>query len=219
MAKKIGVLLSGCGVKDGSEIHEAVITILALDRGGAEIKFIAPDKSQMHVVNHKTGEVTGEVRNVLTESARIARGEIDDIADVKADDLDGLILPGGFGAAKNLVDFAVKGAACTIHPEVDRLINDMVKGGKVIGVMCIAPAVLARAMKGKKQVQLTIGNDKDTAAALEAMGAKHVACKVDGIVVDKDNKIASTPAYMLGPSIKNVAEGIEKLVAKVIELA
>ncbi len=220
MAKTIGVLLSGCGHLDGAEIHEATITLLALDRGGAEIKCLAPNKSQMHVIHHKTGDVTGEVRNVMTEAARIARGEIEDIAEIKADDLDALILPGGYGAAKNLVDFAVKGADCTIHPEVDRLINDMVKAGKPVGVICIAPAVMARAMKDKGiKVKLTIGNDKSTAEALEAMGAQHVDCSVDDIVVDEDHKVVSTPAYMLGPSIKNVAAGIEKLVAKVIEIA
>lgn len=220
MAKRIGVILSGCGYLDGAEIHEATITLLALDRGGAEIKMMAPNKSQMHVINHKSGDVTGEVRNVLTESARIARGEVVDIAEVKADDLDGIILPGGYGAAKNLTDFAVKGADCTIHPEVDRLLNDMFKAKKPIGVICIAPAVLARALKGKDvKVKLTIGNDQDTAAALEAMGAQHVECKVDDTVVDEEHKVVSTPAYMLGPGIKDVATGIEKLVAKVLELA
>ncbi len=218
MAKKIGVILSGCGYLDGAEIHEATITLLALDRGGAEIRCMAPNKSQMHTINHKTGDETGEIRNVLTEAARIARGEIEDIAEVKADDLDGLILPGGYGAAKNLTDFAVKGADCTIHPEVDRLLNEMIRAGKPVGVICIAPAVLARALKGKDvKVKLTIGNDKDTAAALEAMGARHVDCPVDDIVVDDEHKVVSTPAYMLGPSIKDVAAGIEKLVEKVLE--
>lgn len=220
MAKKIGVILSGCGYLDGAEIHESVITLLALDRAGAEIKIMAPNKSQMHVINHKSGDVTGEVRNVLTESARIARGAVEDIAEIKAADLDGLILPGGYGAAKNLTDFAVKGAECTIHPEVERLLKDMIKAKKPVGVICIAPAVLARALKGKgPKAKLTIGNDKDTAKALETLGAKHVTCKVDDIVVDEENKVVSTPAYMLGPSIKNVAAGIEKLVKKVVELA
>ncbi|TKJ40739.1 isoprenoid biosynthesis protein ElbB [candidate division LCP-89 bacterium B3_LCP] len=220
MAKKIGVLLAGCGHLDGAEIHEATITLLALDRGGADIKCMAPNKSQMHTINHKSGDDTGEVRNVLTEASRIARGNIADVADVKADELDGLILPGGYGAAKNLVDFAVRGADCTIHPEVDRLLNDMVKAKKPVGVICIAPAVMARAMKNKGiKVRLTIGNDKGTAEALETLGAKHVDCAVDDIVVDETNKVVSTPAYMLGPSIKNVADGIEKLVAKVLEMA
>jgi enhancing lycopene biosynthesis protein 2 len=220
MAKKIGVLLSGCGHQDGAEIHEATVTLLALDRGGAEITCMAPNKSQMHTLNHKSSEETGEVRNVLTESARIARGEIEDIADVNADGLDGLILPGGYGAAKNLTDFAVKGPDCTIHPEVERLINDMIKAKKPVGVICIAPAVMARALKDKGiKVKLTIGNDKGTADALEVLGAQHVDCMVDDIVVDDANKVVSTPAYMLGPSIKDVAAGIEKLVKKVLEMA
>jgi enhancing lycopene biosynthesis protein 2 len=220
MSKKIGVLLSGCGHQDGAEIHESVITLLALDRAGAEVRIMAPHKSQMHTVNHLTGKPTGEIRNVLNESARIARGQVEDIAEVKPEDLDALILPGGYGAAKNLTDFATKGANCTIHPEVDRLLRGLFEAGKPIGVICIAPAVLARALKDRDvQVKLTIGDDVDTAKALEAMGAKHVNCAVGDIVVDAKYKVVSTPAYMLGPSIKDVAEGIEKLVAKVMEIA
>jgi enhancing lycopene biosynthesis protein 2 len=220
MAKKVGVILSGCGFLDGAEIHEAVVTLLALDRAGAEIRILAPNKSQMDVVNHKSGQKTGEVRNVLTEAARIARGKIEDIADAKAEDLDAVILPGGYGAAKNLTDFAVKGAHCTIHPEVDRLLKEMFDAKKPIGVECIAPAVLARALKDRNvKVKLTIGNDKETAAALEALGAKHVNCPVDEVVADEKNKVVSTPAYMLGPGIKDIAAGIEKLVDQVLAWA
>jgi enhancing lycopene biosynthesis protein 2 len=220
MSKRIGVILSGCGFKDGAEIHESVITLLALDRAGAQVKIMAPNKSQMDVINHKSDQKTGEMRNAMTESARIARGNIVDLAEVKAKELDGIILPGGYGAAKNLTDFAVKGPDCTIHPEVDRLLNEMFKAKKPIGVECIAPAVLARALKGKGvKVKLTIGNDEGTAKALEARGAKHVTCEVGEIVVDTAHKVVSTPAYMLGPGIKDVAAGIEKLVKKVLELA
>jgi enhancing lycopene biosynthesis protein 2 len=220
MSKRIGVLLAGCGHQDGAEIHEAVITLLALDRAGVEIKMMAPNKSQSDTLNHRTGSKTGEVRNVLTEAARIARGKIEDLADVNPQDLDGLILPGGYGAAKNLCDFALKGADCTIHPEVHLLLKSMFEAKKPIGVICIAPAVLARALKGRGvQVKLTIGNDPGTAKALEAMGAKHVNCAVGDIVVDEQHKVVSTPAYMLGPSIKDVAVGIEKLVAKIVAMA
>ncbi len=220
MAKRVGVILSGCGFLDGAEIHEAVVTLLALDRAGAEVRILAPNKSQMDVVNHKSGQKTGEVRNVLTEAARIARGKIEDLADVKAEDLDAVILPGGYGAAKNLTDFAVKGATCTIHPEVDRLLKGMFDAKKPIGVICIAPAVLARALKDRNvKVKLTIGNDKETAAALEALGAKHVNCTVEEIVADEKNKVVSTPAYMLGPGIKDIAAGIEKLVDQVLAWA
>jgi enhancing lycopene biosynthesis protein 2 len=215
---RIGVLLSGCGVFDGSEIHEAVLTLLALDRAGAEIVCLAPNVEQAHVIDHLTQKETGEKRNVLVESARIARGEVKDLKDVRAADLDGLTIPGGFGAAKNLSDFAFKGQDATVLPDVQRLLSEMVAARKPVGAICIAPATLTRALSDKKP-EVTIGSDAGTAAAIEAMGGKHKTCTVDMIHVDEANRIVSTPAYMLGPSIKNVAEGIEKLVAKVLELA
>jgi len=215
---RIGVLLSGCGVYDGSEIHEAVLTLLALDRAGARIVCMAPDIDQYHVINHLTQEVSNEKRNVLVESARIARGEIKDIREVKAEDIDGLIIPGGYGAAKNLSDFAFKGAEATVNPDVGRLLSEMVAAGKPVGAICIATATLTRALSDRKP-EVTIGTDEGTAAVIEAMGGRHKACSVDMIHVDARNRIVSTPAYMLGPGIKDVAEGIEKLVAKVMELA
>ena len=214
---KIGVLLSGCGVNDGSEIHEAVITMLTLDRAGAETVCMAPDVDQLDVVNHLTGEATGEKRNVLVESARIARGNIKDISKVLAADIDGLIIPGGFGAAKNLSNFAVKGKDAVVNEDVKRLLNDMVSAGKPVGAICIAPATLTKALEGKNP-EVTIGNDIGTAGAIEAMGGRHKECSVDMIHVDSNNKLVSTPAYMLGPCIKDVAVGIEKLVNKVLEL-
>lgn len=214
---KIGVLLSGCGVNDGSEIHEAVITLLTLDRAGAETVCMAPDVDQFDVVNHLTGEATGEKRNVLVESARIARGNIKNIDEVRAADIDGLIIPGGFGAAKNLSNFAVKGKDAVVNKDVNRLLNEMVSAEKPIGAICIAPATLTKALK-EKNPEVTIGNDIGTAGAIEAMGGKHQECSVDMIHVDIDNKLVTTPAYMLGPGIKDVAVGIEKLVNKVLEL-
>ncbi|MDY6791260.1 MAG: isoprenoid biosynthesis glyoxalase ElbB [Thermodesulfobacteriota bacterium] len=214
---KIGVLLSGCGVNDGSEIHEAVITLLNLDRAGAETVCMAPDVDQLDVVNHLTGEPTGEKRNVLVESARIARGNITDVGNVKAADIDGLIIPGGFGAAKNLSNFAVKGKDADVNQEVKRLLNEMVSAGKPVGAICIAPATLTKALEDQNP-EVTIGNDISTAGAIEAMGGKHKECTVDMIHVDSKNKLVSTPAYMLGPGIKDVAAGIEKLVTKVLEL-
>lgn len=214
---KIGVLLSGCGVNDGSEIHEAVITMLTLDKAGAETVCMAPDVDQFDVVNHLTGEATGEKRNVLVESARIARGIIKDTSKVKAADIDGLIIPGGFGAAKNLSDFAVKGKDAVVNEDVKRLLNDMVSAGKPVGAICIAPATLTKALEGKNP-EVTIGNDIGTAGAIEAMGGRHKECSVDMIHVDSNNKLVTTPAYMLGPCIKDVAVGIEKLVNKVLEL-
>lgn len=215
---KIGVLLSGCGVYDGSEIHEAVLTLLALDRAGAEIVCMAPDMIQFDVMDHLTGQPMNESRNVLVESARIARGDIQNIRDLKASDLDGLILPGGYGAAKNLSDFAVKGMESEVHPEVKRLLSEMAQAGKPIGAICIAPATLVRALS-EICPEVTIGNDSATASAIEAMGGRHHIATVDSITVDLRNKLVTTPAYMLGPGIKEVAVGIEKLVVKVLELA
>lgn len=215
---KIGVLLSGCGVYDGSEIHEAVLTLLALDRAGAEIVCMAPDMEQRDVINHLTGEPMQETRNVLIESARIARGNIKEVRDLQADHIDGLILPGGFGAAKNLSDFAINGNHAEVHPDVKRLLVEMVRAGKPIGAICIAPATLTQALSGYSP-EVTIGDDPSTANTIEAMGGKHHIATVEDIHVDLKNKLVTTPAYMLGPGIKEVSVGIEKLVAKVLELA
>jgi enhancing lycopene biosynthesis protein 2 len=218
MAKRIGVLLSGCGVFDGTEIHEAVLTLLFLDRAGANIICMAPEATQHHVVNHLTQKENQESRNVLVESARIARGEIRNLKEIGADDLDALILPGGFGAAKNLSDFAFKGPEARIHGDVARLIEAMATAKKPIGAICIAPAVLARVLADRHPL-VTIGNDVGTARAIEAMGAKHADRPVDEICVDSANRLVTTPAYMLGPGIKDVARGIEKLVTRVMEMA
>lgn len=218
MAKKIGVLLSGCGVFDGSEIHEAVLTMLFLDQAGAEIICMAPDIPQVQVINHLTMEEIKETRNVLEESARIARGEIKKLSDVRAGDLDALIIPGGFGAAKNLSDFAFKGPGGEVNTDVKRLIDEMVAANKPIGALCIAPATVGMALK-EKSPELTVGSDEGTIGALQALGVKHTVCAVDEIVVDEENKVVSTPAYMLGPGIKDVAKGIEKAVKKVLSMA
>jgi enhancing lycopene biosynthesis protein 2 len=219
MAKKIGVVLSGCGVFDGAEVHESVLTLLALDRRGATAVICAPDAPQMHVVDHRSGQVeAGASRNVLVESARIARGAIRDVAEVKAEELDGLVLPGGFGAAKNLCDFAVKGASCDVHPEVARLVREVHAQGKPVGAVCIAPALVAKVL-GAERPKLTIGTDEATARGLEAMGATHVACEVTEMAVDRERKLVSTPAYMLGRRISDVAEGIDKAVDALLEMA
>jgi enhancing lycopene biosynthesis protein 2 len=173
----------------------------------------------MHVIDHGAGEpARGSSRNVLAESARISRGEIRDIATVATSELDGLIFPGGFGAAKNLSNFATDGGNCTVHPQVEKLVQDMNTAGKPLGFMCIAPAIAARSL-GRLKPMLTIGNDEGTAAAITEMGATHVNCTVEEIVVDETHKIVSTPAYMLGPSIAPVSRGIHKLVEKVLDLA
>jgi enhancing lycopene biosynthesis protein 2 len=219
MAKKVGVVLSGCGVYDGAEIHESVITMLALDRGGAEMVLCAPDAPQLHVINHLTGDVAeGEQRNVLVESARIARGDIRDVAAVRADELDALILPGGFGAAKNLCDFAVSGPECSVHPDVAGLVRDVHAQGKPVAAVCIAPALLAKVL-GEEAPELTIGTDADTAGAIQSMGARHVDCPVTEFVVDRERKLITSPAYMLASNISEAAEGIEKTVDALLEMA
>ncbi|WP_428558676.1 MAG: isoprenoid biosynthesis glyoxalase ElbB [Solidesulfovibrio sp. DCME] len=210
----IGVLLSGCGVLDGSEIHEATLTLYFLNKAGAKVVCLAPE-ADYAVVDHAAKAPTGERRNIRVEAARIARGPVADVAAVTADDLDGLILPGGFGAAKNLCDFADKGGQGTVVPSVAALIAAMHAAGKPIGAICIAPAVLALALGGH-QPELTIGNDPGTAQALEAAGARHVARAVDEIQVDAANNLVTTPAYMLGPGIADIAKGIEKLVETVL---
>lgn len=218
MEKKIGVLLSGCGVFDGSEIHEAVLTLLALDQKNVEIICIAPDADQMHVINHLTQEQLDERRNVLVESARIARGDIKDLKEVQASDFDALVIPGGFGAAKNLSDFAVSGKDAVVHPEVQRILQEMISSGKPIGAMCIAPATLTKAISGNNP-EVTIGHDQSTAFAIETMGGRHIPCDTDMIHIDQKNKIVTTPAYMTGTRIKDVNIGIEMLIEKVISLS
>jgi enhancing lycopene biosynthesis protein 2 len=214
---RVAVILSGCGFLDGAEIHESVITLLALDRAGAEVTCLAPDKDQLHVIDHQSGEVVeGETRNVLVESARIARGEIKDITQARAEDYDAVILPGGYGAAKNLCSFATEGGDCTVDAGVERFLLNAREAGKPVGFICIAPAIAARLYPG---VELTVGSDPGTAATLEGMGAHHKACAVESFVCDETAKVVSCPAYMLGPGIKDVAAGIEGLVSEVLRLA
>ncbi|MDJ0782736.1 MAG: isoprenoid biosynthesis glyoxalase ElbB [Desulfosarcinaceae bacterium] len=215
MAKNIGVLLSGCGVYDGSEIHEAVLTLLFLANHGAEVVCLAPDMEQVHAINHVSQVAETATRNVMVEAARIARGEIQSLDGLAAEKLDALILPGGFGAAKNLCDFALVGPDARVHPQVNSLLTAIHAAGKPIGAMCIAPAVVVRTL-GAASPRVTIGNDVGTAAGIAAMGGEHVNCTVEEICVDEANKIVSTPAYMLGPGISDIAQGIEKLVVQVL---
>jgi enhancing lycopene biosynthesis protein 2 len=217
---KVGVLLSGCGVYDGSEITETVLTLLFLDRLGATAVCIAPNIDQDHVVNHRTGKPEEGRRNVLDESARIARGKIQDLGKIRASDLDAVILPGGFGAAKNLSNFASAGSHAKVDPLVARLLREMHKARKPIAAWCIAPAVVAAALRDDPaHPKLTIGSDEKTARALEEMGAKHVVCPVEEFRVDEEQRIVSTPAYMYDATIGEVAEGIERAVKELVRLA
>ena len=211
------VLISGCGFLDGAEIHESVISLLFLSQAGATYEVTAPHKKQMHVVNHHTGEVcAGEERMVHEEAARIARGAVLDLSDVDVSKFDALMIPGGFGAAKNLCDFAIQGAGATIDPDAAALISSFHQAQKPIGAVCIAPAVLALALK---KGNLTIGDDAGTAEQLSKLGASHQNCAVTEVCIDADNKIATAPAYMYGNAqIAEVAEGIQKTISALLSM-
>src|SRR5690606_27648755 len=218
MTFKIGVLLSGCGHLDGSEIRESVLTLLAIDRAGAESVIIAPDKPQRDVINHLNQTPIPTERNILIEAARITRGKITPLSKVDWRALDALILPGGYGAAKNLSDFALKGAAATLDPELKNLILNFHQLKRPIGAICIAPAVLCLAL-GHLHPKLTIGNDPATAQLITQLGAVHHDCPANEAVIDDDLKIVSTPAYMYDDAaISEVAQGIDACVRAVLKL-
>lgn len=217
MNKKVAVILAGCGVKDGSEIHESVIALLSLYRHSAQPVFFAPDDEQTQVVDHLTGQVVDARRNMLQEAARIARGVISPLSSFNADDVDALIFPGGFGAAVNLCDFGASGEHCTVRPDVVSAIEAMYQQRKPIGAICIAPVIVARVL-GKHGVELTIGNDKSTSSKIELMGARHVDCRCDQVHVDRRNKVVSTPAYMLGKNAAEIEKGIDLLVKELLAL-
>lgn len=213
--RKFAVILAGCGVYDGSEIHEAIMTLYAIMNNQGEYEIFAPDMPQHHVINHITGEEMNESRNVLVESARIARGKIKALSEFRAEDYDAIIFPGGFGAAKNLSDFAFGGANCLVHPEVEKTVTEMVKHGKPIGALCISPALMAKILK--KPV-LTIGQDEGTAKTLESMGAKHKKTGHGEVVVDPKYKLVTTPCYMLDANILDIAEGADAVVKAIFKL-
>jgi len=216
MSKKVAVVLSGCGVYDGAEIHESVLTLLAIHRQGASYQCYAPDVDQAHVINHMTGEETGETRNVLTEASRIARGDIKALSELSANDADALVFPGGFGAAKNLSTFAFDGADCTVNKDVERVVKEFVAAKKPIGALCISPAVMAKILGSGT---MTIGQNADVASAIEAMGCTHQTTDHGEIVYDEAHKLVTTPCYMLEANIGQIADGAEATVKKVLELA
>ncbi len=217
---KVAVVLSGCGHLDGSEITEAVSVLVALDRAGADYFCCAPHGEQHEVVDHLRGEaVPGKVRYVLTESARIARGRVRDLGEVSAGDLDALVFPGGFGAAKNLSSFALDGAACGVQADVERLILETHGARRPIGLICIAPVLAARVLGARGHSPLlTIGHDAQTAAAIEAMGGRHQDCAATECVVDEQNRLVSTPAYMLGRGPAEVFGGIGRCIETLLRL-
>lgn len=212
--KKFAVILSGCGVFDGSEIHEATLSMLAIMMHGGAYQIFAPDIKQHHVINHITGEEMEEERNVLVESARIARGEISPMSSFIAEEFDALLIPGGFGVAKNLSDFAFKGAEAGVHIQVKDAIQEMHRMRRPIGALCIAPALIALTLDN---IDLTIGNDKATAEALEKLSAHHLETHHGEVVHDKEDNIFTTPCYMLDASITDIAIGAENIVKAMME--
>lgn len=216
--KKVAVVLSGCGVFDGAEIYESTLTLLKLDQLDIGYQCLAPNIEQMHVINHLTGEVmAGQSRNVLLEAARIARGDIKDLASVHAEDFSAVIFPGGFGAAKNLCDFAVKGPDCKVSSVVEQFVKDAYQAKLPLGFICIAPALMGKiAQSAGIQTSLTLGTESEWNDKLDAMGQKAVNCEVKEMVVDDTNKIVTTPAYMLAGRISEAAIGINKLVETIV---
>lgn len=214
--KNIAVILAGNGVYDGSEIHEATLTLLAISEQGAHYQCFAPDINQAHVVNHLTGEEMPEIRNVMVEAARIARGNIKPLSEYNASEYDAIIFPGGFGAAKNLCTFAFDGVDCVVIPEAEKAIKDTVKANKPVGALCIAPVLITKVLTN---VNVTIGDDVQTINAIEEMGGTHIITTHGEIVVDKKNKVVTTPCYMLDATIGQVAIGARNVVKKILEIA
>jgi len=212
--KKFAVILSGNGVFDGAEIHEATMTLYAIAKNNCKYDIFAPDITQHHVINHITGEEMNETRNVLIESARIARGQISSLAKFDAKNYDAIIFPGGFGVAKNMSDFAFKGADCLVNKEVEDAIISMHELKKPIGALCISPAIVAKVLKG---VNVTIGEDENTATQIEKMGSKHSITNHGDVTVDETHKIFTTPCYMLNATIVNIADGAINVVSKMLE--
>jgi len=218
MAKnQVAVVLSGCGVFDGAEIHESVLSLLELERQGAEYQCFAPDIPQHHVIDHLTGNEMDESRSVLVESARIARGNIKALSEFDAGDFDALMLPGGFGAAKNLSTLAFDGPDCSVNADLKNAVNAMIDAGKPIGALCITPAVLAKILEGKA-AELTIGSDPGTISAIEAMGGHHQVTTHGEVVVDEQLKLVTSPCYMLDASISQIADGARNTVSALLKL-
>ncbi len=214
-SKKFAVVLSGCGVYDGSEIHESTLTMYAISKNGGEYDVFAPDEPQHHVINHLTGEEMPETRNILVESARIARGKITRLIEFEASSYDALIIPGGFGAAKNLSTWAFDGPDASVLPEMEKAIRDMVEAGKPIGALCVSPVILAKVLG---DVELTIGDDTETIKGIEKVGATHKKTTHGQIVVDEKYKVVTTPCYMLDATIAQIGEGAENVVKKIMEM-
>lgn len=213
--KKFAVIIAGSGVFDGAEIHETVLTMLAIKKAGADYQIFAPDAMQYHVINHLTGEEMHEKRNVLVESARIARGNIKPLAEYNPNDFDALVFPGGFGVAKNLCTFAFDGTQCNVNPDVEKAVISTHSLKKPIGALCIAPALISKLLHN---VEVTIGHDQGTAEAITKMGAKHVKTNHGEVVIDKQNNVFTTPCYMLDANITQIEAGANNIVEAMLEV-
>jgi len=212
--KKFAVILSGCGHLDGSEIHEAVMTLLAIDRNKCSYTIFAPNEDQYHVMNHLNKEAMEEKRNILVEAARIARGEIQDVKKYNPEDFDGLIIPGGYGVAKNLFTYAIDGVNAKVNPDIETAIKATYLLRKPIGALCIAPALLAKVLG---EVTITVGSDSGTIANLESMGANHINTLETEVISDKQNMVFSTPCYMLSATITDIADSADNLIRAILE--
>ena len=213
--KKIAVVLAGNGVYDGSEIHEATITLLTIARNGGQYQCFAPDIEQAHVINHLTGKEMTETRNVLVEAARIARGNIKPLSAYNAKEFDALVFPGGFGVAKNLCNYAFEGTNCTVNRDVEKAIRSTVIEEKPIGALCISPVLIAKVLV---DVEVTIGNEKAASSAIETLGATHITKSHGEIVYDEKYKLVTTPCYMLDATIDQIADGVENVIKKILEI-
>lgn len=217
MTKQVAVILAGCGVYDGSEIYETTLTLLRLDQLGIGYRCFAPDIEQQQVINHLNQEVVeGDVRNVLQESARLARGEISSLNELVADEFDAVIVPGGFGVAKNLSDFATASDNMQVLDALKEALSGFRDEAKPIGLMCIAPVMVPRLLG--EGIAVTVGNDPAVSGAISAMGGLHRSCGVEDIVVDLEHRVVTTPAYMLATRISEAATGIFKLVDRIAEM-
>lgn len=212
--KKFAVVLCGCGCYDGSEIHESVMTLLAIDRNECQYSIFAPDADQYHVINHYTKQATNEKRNMLTEAARIARGDIQPLTALKAGDFDAVVFPGGFGAAKNLFTYALEGTNAVVIPEVERVVREFHAAHKPIGALCIAPVMIAKILGN---ITITVGVDEKTIADVESFGAKHINTQQTEVIADKENKVFTTPCYMLPATIGDIADCADNLIKAILE--
>ncbi|MCQ2270413.1 MAG: isoprenoid biosynthesis glyoxalase ElbB [Bacteroidales bacterium] len=212
--KKFAVVLCGCGCYDGSEIHESVMTLLAIDRNECQYSIFAPDADQYHVINHYTKQATNEKRNMLAEAARIARGDIQPLTALKAGDFDAVVFPGGFGAAKNLFTYALEGTNAVVIPEVERVVREFHAAHKPIGALCIAPVMIAKILG---DITITVGVDEKTIADVESFGAKHINTQQTEVIADKENKVFTTPCYMLPATIGDIADCADNLIKAILE--